>query len=159
MEIEVIYDKGGLCAYKNDELLFYSTSSATNMNLFQRTIKVFNHDDNLVLELKMIDLIFKNNYKILFQNNDLIDHITKIDYGDIYFDENKSLKKRYNNRIISLNWNYYYMYEHIKIAQVKHNLKYYPCKMVVNIEDQNLGFLNQILIHVLSMRTADPNDD
>lgn len=159
MEVDIFYDKGGLRAHKKDELLFYSRSSATNMNLFQRIIKVFNHDDNLVLELKITDLIIKSNYKILFQNNDLINHITRIDYCHIYFDENKNLIKRYNNRIISFNWNYYYVFKDIKIAQIKHNAKYYPCKMVVIIDNENLGFLNQILIHVLAMRTADPNDD
>ena len=157
MEIEIIEKQNqSLFAYKENALLFYSK---VNSNIINKIIKVFNKDDNLVLELKITDLVFKNNYKIIFQNNELIDHITRINYRDIYFDDSKSFTKRYNNRIISFSWNYYYSYKQIKIAQVKHNTKYYPCKMLVNINDENLGFLNQILVHILSVRTADSNDD
>ncbi|WP_337965682.1 hypothetical protein [uncultured Flavobacterium sp.] len=157
MEIDIRYaKKGGLEAYNNEELLFYST---VNHNLFSRNIKVFSNDDILVLELKISDLIFTNHYKILFQNNDFIDPIEWIDVGHIYFSKNKTLIKRYNHRIISFYWNYYYIYEDVKVAQIKHNVKYHPSKMIVIIEDQNASFLNKILIHVLAMRTADPNDD
>ena len=78
---------------------------------------------------------------------------------DIFFDENKRLQKRFNNRIISFNWDYSYFYNNVKIAQVKHNTKKYPCIMVLNIDDKKLDFLCQILIHILLMRTADPNDN
>ncbi|WP_281632606.1 hypothetical protein [Flavobacterium luteolum] len=156
MEIEINSSNGDLKAFKGNSLLFYST---VKINIFNRIIKVFNYADILVLELKITDLIFKSSYKILFQNNDLISHVARISYDDIFFDENESLKKRFDNRIISFNWNYSYFHKNIKIAQVKHNTKKYPCIMELNIEEKNLNFLDQILIHILSTRIADPNDN
>lgn len=156
MEIEIVDLDRGLRAFKDNSLLFYST---VKINIFNRIIKVFNYDDILVLELKVTDIILKINYKILFQNNDLINHIARIGYNSIFLDEDKSLKKRFNNRIISFNWNYSYFYNNVRIAQVKHNTKKYPCIMVLDIEEKNLNFRDQILIHILSTRIADPNDN
>lgn len=156
MEIEIIHKNRGLRAFKDNTLLFYSTAK---INIFKRFIKVFNYDDILVLELKITDLIFKTSYKILFQNNDLISHVTRISYDDIFFDKNDSLNKRFNNRTISFNWDYCYFYKNVKITQIKHNTKKYPCIMVLDIEEKNLNFLDQILIHILSTRIADPNDN
>ena len=156
MEIGINSSNGDLKAFKDNSLLFYSTAK---INIFNRIIKVFNYADILVLELKITELIFKTSYKILFQNNDLISHVSRISYDDIFFDENESLKKRFNNRIISFNWNYCYFHKNVKIAQVKHNTKKYPCIMELSIEEKNLNFLDQILIHILSTRIADPNDN
>lgn len=157
MEIDIRYAKKvSLQAFKNEELLFYST---VNHNLFSRNIKVFSNDDNLVLEIKITDLIFTNHYKILFQNNNFIDPIEWIDVGHIYFSKSKILKKRYNNRIISFYWDYYYIYEDIKVAQIKHKVKNSSSKMSIIIEDQYACFRNKILIHILAVRTADPADD
>ncbi|WP_433830689.1 hypothetical protein [Flavobacterium anhuiense] len=157
MEIDILYTKEGLRVCKDDNLLFYSKG---NSNFINRIVKVFNPNNNLLLELKIIDLIFKNKYKILFQNQDLLGfNITHVNYYDMSLDGGTSFKKRYNNRIISFNWNYYYLYGETKIAQVKHNVKDHPNMMVVNVNDDNLSFLNWILIHVLLTRTCDPNDD
>lgn len=157
MEIDILYTKEGLGARKDDNLLFYSKR---NFNFINRIVKVFNYNNDLLLELKIIDLIFKNKYKILFQNQDLLGcNIIKMNYHEMYLDGGESIKKRYNNRIISFNWNYYYLYKQTKIAQVKHNVKYHPNMMVVNINDENLSFVNLLLIHILLTRTCDPNDD
>ncbi|GEM_PF-4394155 len=156
MEIKIIQVNKSLRAFKDNSLLFYSTAK---INIFNRIIKVFNCDDILVLELKITDLIFKTSYKILFQNNNLINHIEEISYKEILFDNGESFVKRFNHRIISYYHNYYYIYKNTKIVQVNHNTKNYRCKMIVDIDDQNSCFLNQILVHILSMRIADPNDN
>ncbi|MDL2144517.1 hypothetical protein QQY79_18470 [Flavobacterium tructae] len=157
MEVEIRYNKEGLSAHKNNELLFYSTTKINFLNT-NRTIKIYNHDNNLVLELFITESIINTNYKILYYNNSLLANIEEIGLDDIHFDGGKNLKKRYNNRIISYYLDYYYIHEQTKIAQVKHKVKNHRCKMLITIEDQNLTFLNQILIHILSTRTADLND-
>ncbi|MNX13969.1 hypothetical protein D3C86_437810 [compost metagenome] len=157
MEIDIVYTKEGLSAYKDDNLLFYSKGS---FNFINRIVKLFNDNDKLLLEVKIIDLIFIDKYKIFFQDQDLLGYnITQMDYYEMCLDRGTSIKKRYNNRIISFNWNYYYLYEQNKIAQVKHNVKYYPILMVVNVNDENLSFVNLLLIHILLTRTNDPNDN
>ena len=77
MEIKITEVNKGLKAFNDSSLLFYSTAK---LSLFKRVIKVFNYDDTLVFELKITDLIFKTSYKILYQNNNLIDNITRISY-------------------------------------------------------------------------------
>ncbi|MBS7230627.1 hypothetical protein KHA90_06295 [Flavobacterium psychroterrae] len=156
MEIEIVENKKqSLYAYKNNELLFYSTGK---FNWYKTIIKVYNYNDDLVLNLESKVIFINNSYKILFQNENLLNNILGITDSHLFFDKNKSLKKNYNDRLFSINWNYHYTSEETKIAEVTQNLWKSPRKISLNINDENLDFLDSIIIHILAVQTGNSDN-
>src|SRR5271167_2899867 len=104
MDIEIIEKNNKrVFVYKEGELLFYSI---IKFNWINRILKIYNSNNDLIIELQIGGFFMESTFAILFQNDNLLHNITAISESQIYFDENRSLKKRYNNRIISFNWNY-----------------------------------------------------
>lgn len=149
MKIEIVQkNKQSLFAYKDGNLLFYSI---LKYNWTSRIVQIYNHNDNLVLELKFRSFFIKSTYKILFQDQLLTSFITDINGRSVIFDHDKclTLKPKY---YISFNYNYYY--REAEIAQLKKKILSFSSKMVLDIKDKNLEFLDQIIIHVLSIETG-----
>jgi hydroxymethylpyrimidine pyrophosphatase-like HAD family hydrolase len=147
MEIEIIEKQNqSLVAYKDGELLFYST---IKQNWFSRIIKIYNPYDVLVLELKYDSF----SYKILHQNKFMTKLICEINNNDILFNNDKRLyiKSFY---FISINNNFNYFFKGRKIAQVKQKIISFSTKFLLTINDENLDFLDQIILHVLSIKTG-----
>lgn len=147
MEIEIIEKQNqSLVAYKDGELLFYSTIKS---NWFSRVIKIYNPYDILVLELKY-DGFF---YEILHQNKFMTRLICKINNEALIFNNDKRLyiKSAY---FISINNNFNYFFKGNKIAQVKQKIINFSTKFSLNINDENLEFADQIIFHVLSIKTG-----
>lgn len=147
MEIEIIEKQNqSLVAYKDGELLFYSTLKS---NWFSRVIKIYNPHDVLVLELKY-DGFF---YEILHQNKFMTKLISKISNDAVIFnnDQRVFIKTKY---YISINHNFNYFFKDNKITEVKQNIWSFPTKYILNLNDQNIEFLDQIIFHVLSIKTG-----
>ncbi|KRD10516.1 hypothetical protein ASE21_12530 [Flavobacterium sp. Root901] len=149
MKIEIIEDKKqSLFVYNNDELLFYSV---IKFNWLRRnSIKIFDGNDNLIIELKTYESPFRSSkYKIQFQDENI--QIITEDY--ISVDENIILK---NNRstFLSFNQNCFYTYGENKVAETKQKLWNSPQKIILNIDEKYLSFLKFIVIHILSTKTG-----
>ncbi|TPG37547.1 hypothetical protein [Flavobacterium pectinovorum] len=147
MEIEII-EKQNQClvAYNDGVLLFYSTIKS---NWFNRIIKIYNPYDVLVLELKD-DAFF---YEILHQNKFMTKLISRISKEAIIFSNDKRLftKSAY---FITINNNFNYFFEGRKIAQVKQKIINFSTKFLLTINDEDLEFADQIIFHVLSIKTG-----
>lgn len=147
MEIEIIEKQNqSLVAYKDGELLFYST---IKNNWFSRVIKIYNPHDVLILELKYDSFSFN----ILHQNKFMTKLVSKINNEVIIFNNDKQLyiKSAY---FISINNNFNYFFEGRKIAQVKQKFISFSTKFLLTVNDENLEFLDQIIFHVLSIKTG-----
>ena len=150
MEIEIIENKKqNLYVYKNDDLSFYST---IHVNWTNRNIKIYNQDDNLLLNVKVQTLLFKTTYKILFQSELMNKAVSNITDYHIFFDQNKNLKLSLNN--FSFNPNFSYFLGETKIAYVKQKIWSSLQKITLYIDDENLEFLDQIIIHLLVKKTG-----
>lgn len=155
MEIEIVENKKqSLYVYRNDELLYYST---VEFNWYKTIIKIFDHNNDLVLDLENRVIFINNYYKILFQKENLLNDISDITDDHILFNKNKKLKKKYNNRFISMNWNYHYTFEETRIAEVTQNLWKSPRRILLNMNDENLDFLHSIIFHILAVQTGNSN--
>jgi hypothetical protein len=147
MEIEIIEKQNhSLFVYKEGQLLFYST---VKFNWFNKIIKVYNPYDVLALELKNDPFYFE----IFHQNKFMTRLICKINNEAIIFNNNKRLyvKTAY---FISINNNFNYFFEGRKIAQVKQKIVSFSTKFLLTVNDENLEFLDQIIFHVLSIKTG-----
>ena len=147
MQIEIIEkEKQSLFAYKEGVLLFYST---IKFNWISRVIKIYNPHDILVLELKYDGFL----YEILHQNKFMTKLISKVTNEDVIFNTDKRLyiKSAY---FISINNNFNYFFKGNKIAQVKQEMINFSTKFLLNINDENLEFLDQIVLHILSIKTG-----
>lgn len=149
MEIEILEkNKKSQFAYKDGNLLFYSTLKS---NWTSRIIKIFNQNNDLVLELKCRSFFMKSIYKILFQNELLTTSITEINGRSIIFDQDKHLTVKPKS-YISFSYNYYS--GNAEIAELKKNILSSANKMIIDVKDDKLEFLDQIIIHVLSIETG-----
>ena len=153
MKIEIVENrKQSLFAYKNDELLFYSTIKFNWLK--KNLVKIFDSNDDLILELQSYEPPFSSaKYKILFQNIEKTKDISEITEIDMFFNLNKSLRKTKGN-YFSFNINFSYFSETIKIADIKQKFWSSTQKMYLEINDENIDFLNYIMIHILSTRTG-----
>ncbi|KQX00624.1 hypothetical protein [Flavobacterium sp. Root420] len=153
MKIEIVENrKQSLFAYKNDELLFYSTIKFNWLK--KNLVKIFDSNDDLILELQSYEPPFSSpKYKILFQDIEKTKDISEITEIDMFFNLNKSLRKTKGN-YFSFNTNFSYFSETIKIADIKQKFWSSTQKMYLEINDENIDFLNYIMIHILSTRTG-----
>lgn len=152
MKIEIVEDKKqSLFAYKDEELLFYST---IKFNWLRRNlIKIFDCNDNLVLELKRTEPVFSSNkFKILFHNEVKLQGLVELNETFISFEKNKILKRKSNNFLTNINFSYFY--NDNKIADIKEILWTSLQKQYLEIENENVHFLDQIIIHILSIKTG-----
>lgn len=148
MKVEIIQkNKQSLFAYNDGNLLFYSIIKP---NWTDRIVSIYNSNNDLLLELNCRSFFIKSFYKILFQNQSLISFV-KINGRSIIFDHNKylTIKPKY---YISFNYNYYF--GEFKIAEIKKKILSFSSKMILDIKDDKLEFLDQIVIHVLSIETG-----
>jgi len=152
MDIEIIEKNNKrVFVYKEGELLFYSI---IKFNWINRILNIYNSNNELIIKLQIGGFFMESTFAILFQNDNLSHNITAISESQIYFYENRSLKKRYNNRIISFSWNYYYVFKEVKIAQVKHKIWSNSSRTFLSINEGNLIFLDQIIIHILAIKAG-----
>ncbi|MEO7976415.1 hypothetical protein [Flavobacterium sp.] len=157
MKVEIVEGKNhSLYAYKDNELLFYSTM---DFNFWKKTkIKIFNKNDILILELQrkefFINLI-KNDFKILFQNSGFIKNIMEINSDLIHYEENKKIVKN-NIYFLSFGSQYSYNLNGIKIGKVNQK-KFWASRrfFLVEINDNDLEYLEYIIIHFLANNTND----
>lgn len=149
MEIEIVENKKqSLYVYNSDELLFYST---IKFNFLKKNlIKIFDFNNQLILELESHVTPFRSTkYKILFQNIK-IENITDDFLG---FDEDKILKN-IKSDFLKFNQNSVYLYNGIKVAEIKQKLWESQQRIMLNIDEEFLSFSNFIIIHVLSTKTG-----
>ena len=153
MEIEIVENtKQSLFAYKNDDLLFYSTIKFNWLK--KNLIKIFDCNDVLILELQSYNPPFSSaKYKILFQNIERTKNISEITEINMFFNLDKSLRKTKGN-YFSFNTNFSYYSETVKIADVKQKFWSSLQKMHLEVNDENFDFLNYIIIHIISTRTG-----
>lgn len=155
MEIEIVQDKKqSLYVYKNYELLFYSN---VEFNFTNRIITIYNHNDILLLEVKYKMTFIKTYYKILFQNGLLSEEISEITNTRIIFGSGKRLYIK-QDYFISIDGNFSYYFKESKISQLKQKSWISNSKMSLNINDENVEFLNPILFHVLAIRAGHNSD-
>ncbi|KUJ62997.1 hypothetical protein AR687_06285 [Flavobacteriaceae bacterium CRH] len=151
MVIEIIEKKNeSLFVYKEGKLLFYST---VKFNWISKNIKIYNQNDILLLELAYKSVFFKSTYKILYQNKFLTSLLTEVDGESIFFDTDKTITIKPAN-FISLSHNFNYFFKENKIAEVKQNIWRISTKYELYLKDENLEFLDQIIIHILSIKTG-----
>ncbi|WP_431241583.1 hypothetical protein ACQ9BO_16265 [Flavobacterium sp. P21] len=153
MEIEIIENnKQSLFVYKNGELLFYST---IKFNFLRKNIiKIFDSNDELVLELKSYQTPFSSaKFEILFQNKDKTNDINEITEVYLTFDHNQTIRRIGENHF-SFNLKSSYFINKIKIADIK--LKFWTStqKMSLNLNLEYEEFLDSIIFHILSTRTG-----
>jgi len=153
MTVEILEDKKqSLFAYKNNDLLFYSTIKFNWLK--KNLIKIFDSNGNLILELQSHNPPFSSSkYKILFQNKERTKDIIEISEIKLFFSLNKSLRKTKGN-YFSFNTNFSYFSETIKIADIKQKFWSSSQKLSLEINPENIDFLNHIIIHILSTRTG-----
>ena len=153
MEIEIIEDyKQSLFVYKNGELLFYSTIKFSFLR--KNIIKIFDSNDELVLELKSYETPFSlAKFEILFQNKDKTKNINEITKVYLTFDQNQTIRRIGENHF-SFNLKSSYFINKIKLADIK--LKFWTStqKMSLNLNLEYEEFLDSIIFHVLSTRTG-----
>ncbi|MRX69939.1 hypothetical protein SAMN06265349_101133 [Flavobacterium resistens] len=155
MEIEIIRDKNqSLYVYKNDELLFYSK---VKFNWTNRIISIFNCNDILLLEVKSKMTFIKSDYEILFQNELIADNISEITNGRIIFGSGKRLYIK-QDYFISLDGNFSYYFKEIKISQLKQKTWISKPKLTLNINDENIEFLDTVIYHILAIRAGNNSD-
>ncbi|MHC0441852.1 hypothetical protein [Flavobacterium sp. 3-210] len=147
MEIEII-EKQEQClfVYEEDELLFYST---VKFNWFSRIIKIYNPFDVLVLELKFDNF----SYQVLHQNKFMTKDVYKIDEKALFFNKDKRLYIK-SKWFITFNHNFNYFFKGNKIADVKQNIWSLITKYQLNINNESLEFRNQLIFHVLAIKTG-----
>ncbi|MCM0667190.1 hypothetical protein [Flavobacterium tyrosinilyticum] len=151
MEIEIIEKQNqSLFVYKEGGLLFYST---VKFNWISRIIKIYNPYDVLALELKYGSFFQKSTYLILHQNKFMTKLISDIDSKILIFDNNKRLLTK-SAHFFSLSHNFNYFFEGKIIAQVKQNIFSIQTKYLLNVNDENLELLDQIIFHLLSIKTG-----
>ena len=147
MEIEIVEKQNqSLVAYKDGELLFYSTIKS---NWFSKIVKIYNPFDVLALELK-VDAF---DFEILHQNKFMTKLISSIDTDAIIFSDDKRLYIK-STHFITINNNFNYFFEATKIAQVKQKIISFSTKFLLTINDENIEFIDQIIFHVLSIKTG-----
>lgn len=102
MEVEIVENrKQSLFAYKNGELLFYSTIKFNWLK--KNLVKIFDSKDNLLLELQSYDAPFRPlNLKVLSQNIDKTKNIIQISEYEIVFNENKKLMSQKQDCFLSI---------------------------------------------------------
>ncbi|PXY47243.1 hypothetical protein [Flavobacterium hydrophilum] len=149
MILEII-QKGrqSLFVYQDGNLLFYSV---VKFNWINRIINIYNQNDDLLLELKCRSFFMKSNYKILFQNQSLNPFINEINSRSITFNTDKYLTVD-SKYFISFNYNYYF--RDTKIAELKKKIFSISSKMTLELNDENLEFSDQIIMHILSIETG-----
>lgn len=156
-EIEIVENKKQcLFAYKNDNLLFYSTIDFkwTKKNL----VKIFDKNDNLILEIQSYDAPFRSpKFKILSQKNLKGKNIREITTDFISFDNDKTLS-RHRDDFFSLNQNYSHFFNQIKIAETKQKAWNSLQKINLNVDEKYLDFQDLIIIHDLVVRTGYNSD-
>lgn len=151
MQIKVIEKQNqSLVAYKDGELLFYST---IKFNWFNRVIKIYNPHDILVLELKYDGF----SYEILHQNKFMTKLISEINNKTVVFNSDKRLyvKSRY---FFSINQDFNYFFKKNKIAQVEQKSTNFINTFLLGINDEYLEFEDQLIFHVLAIKTGFAND-
>ncbi|MFH6996422.1 hypothetical protein ACHRVZ_00740 [Flavobacterium sp. FlaQc-57] len=153
MEIEIVENrKQSLFAYKNGELLFYSTIKFNWLK--KNLVKIFDSNDDLILELQSYESPFSSaKYKILFQNKEKTKYISEITQTNIFFNQNKSLRKTRGNHF-SFNTNFSYFADRTKVADIKQKFWSSLQKMFLQVHDEKIEFLDQIIIHILAIRTG-----
>ncbi|MBS7253905.1 hypothetical protein [Flavobacterium branchiicola] len=153
MEIKIIEDKKqSLYAYKNDQLLFYSTIKFNWLR--KNLVRIFDSNDQLVLELQISETPFGSaKFKILFQNKGLIKDVTEITKTNILFDGNKKIRKTSEN-LFSFNLKSSYFLEKSKIADVEGKFWTTTQKFYIDFDSEYEEFLNLVIIHILATRTG-----
>ena len=155
MEIEIVQDKKqNLYVYKNEELLFYSK---VKFNWSNRVIAIYNNKDILLLEVKYKMTFLKTYYKILYQNELITENISEITNTRIIFDCDKRLYIK-QDYFISLDGNFSYYYKEIRVFQLKQKNWVSKPKMLLIVNDENLEFLNPVILHILAIRAGNNYD-
>lgn len=139
---------------KMDELLFYSN---VKFNWNNRIISIYDQNDTLLLEVKYKISFLNNSYKILFHSELLIENISEITETRIIFGCDKRLYTK-EDYFISLQGNFSYYLKEVKIAQLKQKVWVSKPKMSLNINDENLEFLNPVIFHILAIRAGNNSE-
>ncbi|MEN2399529.1 hypothetical protein GKZ90_0007055 [Flavobacterium sp. MC2016-06] len=153
MKIQIEEGKNhSLYAYKDDELLFYST---IKFYWNKRIIKIFDKNNELILEVKSKMIFCEAKYSFLFQNEDLAKNIMKINCDEIHFGENQYLNRKKDD-FFSLNLNGSYFLKEIKIGEIKQKWWRSKKKILLDLgNNENLKFLEYIIVHILVVNTDD----
>lgn len=153
MEIKILENKKrSLYAYKNDELLFYSTFKFNWLR--KNLVKIFDSNDELIIELQSYEPPFgSTKYKILYQNNEKTKNVSQITETHIFFNLNKSIRRTRGN-YFSFNTKFSYFSDIIKISDIKEKFWSSLQNLSLTIDIENIDFLDQIIIHILSTRTG-----
>jgi hypothetical protein len=155
MEIEILQDKKqSLYVYKNDELLFYSK---VKFNWSNRIIAIYDNNDILLLEVKYKMTFIKTYYKILFQNELIPENISEITNTRIIFDFGKRLYIK-QDYFFNITGNFSYYFKEIRVSQLKQKNWISKPKMLLNINNENLEFLNPVIFHILLIRAGYNSD-
>ncbi|MFG4002389.1 hypothetical protein [Flavobacterium aquidurense] len=152
MDIEFVENKKqSLYAYKDDELLFYSTIKFNWLR--KNSVKIFDFNDDLILELLSYESPFGSaKYEILFQNKEKTKDIIEI--TGVYISDHNKILRRTTANYFSLNNSFSYFLEGNTIADVKEKFWSSSQKMSLKIDVEKGEFLNNIIIHILSTRTG-----
>ncbi|MCD9573931.1 hypothetical protein [Flavobacterium soyae] len=152
MEIEIIEDKNqNLFVYKDGKLLFYSTIKFNWLR--KNLIKIFDSNDDLILELQSYEPVFSSaKYEILFQDKDKIKDIIEINKS--YISNQDTILRITPENIFSFNTDFSYFLDGIKVADIKHKFWSSSQKISVLFDNENIELLDQIIIHILSIHTG-----
>lgn len=155
MELEIVQDKKqGLYVYKNDELLFYSK---VKFNWTNTIITIYDRNDILVLEVKYKMTFIKTYYKILFQNELVTESISEITDTRIIFGIDKRLYTK-QDYFIAISGNFSYYFKEFRVSQLKQKNWVSKPKILLSINDENLEFLNPVILHLLAIRAGYSSD-
>lgn len=154
MEIEILRDKKqNLYVYKNKELLFYSKLKS---NWTNSIVEIYNEDDTLLLEVQYKMTLINSYYKILFQNELVKENIVEITDTRIIFDNKRLYTKQ--DYFIAISGNFSYYFKEIRICRLKQNNWISKPKILLNINDENLEFLNLVIFHILATGAGNISD-
>ena len=95
-----------LCVYNNDVKIFYSTCQFKLGN--RKTTEIFNEENLKLFEVEY-DGYFYDKFRIIFQNESLINRVDKIENSRIILENNNEIvRKSVGLNLTNSNFNYYF---------------------------------------------------
>ena len=99
----------------------------------------------------------KTYYKILYQNELVTENISEITNTRIIYNFGKRLYIK-QDYFIALDGNFSYYFKEIRVSQLKQKNWVSKPKISLNIDDENLEFLNPVILHILAIRAGYNSD-
>ena len=156
MELKIIeFPKRNLCVYKDESRLYYST---VKFKWGRRKItEIFDNENNKLFQVEYFISHFSEKFKIVSQNENLIVKIQTIDNSKIVL-ENSSILERKSSFFNITNSKFSYFYNDQKIGYSKVVNWVNMQKYKLNVEEDNKGILDLLIILILSNESGYSTD-